>query len=389
VSSDPAVESLPTTAEIVAVAESTGLVGAETLTWSMQPMSHESIIDTTGGLYEVLAYAPDAADSLAWSCVVKVLQRSEGDECDAPESWCYWRREAAFYASDLPASLPASLRVPVPYAVTDRPTSSWVWMERSSGETIQRWTPEDYHRVAVAAGQAGATHLARERPLSRPWLVPGFLRSLLADGGFWAGFLSRDSAESAWKTTIVQESFDRVANERFDRLWGERDDLLAALGQLPQVLCHNDFHRRNVLLPKDVTRSPIAVDWAFAGTGAIATDAALLTAGTLYFCDVPVAQAAELDATVFDGYLEGLRRAGWDGDQRLIRCGFAATIALWQATTLPGWVAMMLPADAGVNVERLFGAPANDVRDAWVELHEFALERADEAEALRRGLGLG
>ena len=33
-------------------------------------------------------------------------------------------------------------------------------------------------------------------------------------------------------------------------------------------------------------------------------------------------------------------------------------------------------------VEALFGSPALAVRDVWVQLHEFALDRADEAESL-------
>jgi hypothetical protein len=47
-----------------------------------------------------------------------------------------------------------------------------------------------------------------------------------------------------------------------------------------------------------------------------------------------------------------------------------------------------LPEEEGVNVEALFGEPATAVRDVWVELHEYALDRADEAESLSRQLGL-
>jgi hypothetical protein len=44
-------------------------------------MDHENIIDTTGGLYEVRGYSGDGDAAAVWSCVVKVLQRSESDEC--------------------------------------------------------------------------------------------------------------------------------------------------------------------------------------------------------------------------------------------------------------------------------------------------------------------
>ena len=145
----------PSSAEIRAVAEATGLVGSPNLHWTVQPIDHENIIDTTGGLYEVRGYRDDSGGApIVWSCVVKLIQRSDGGECDAPKSWCYWRREAAFYSSDVPASLPASLRAPKTYAVTDRSTSCWIWMEWVAGDTVKTWEPDDYHRVAVAARAA-------------------------------------------------------------------------------------------------------------------------------------------------------------------------------------------------------------------------------------------
>jgi hypothetical protein len=388
VTSEQANVVLPTPAEITAVAEATGLMGSQSLHWTVQAIDHQNIIDTTGGLYEVRGYPDPQCEVESWSCVVKVLQRSEGDECDPPGSWCYWRREAAFYASDLPASLPTSLRAPLPYAVTDKPDSCWVWMERVSDDTVGTWELDDYHRVAVAAGECAGANLTHHLPPSEPWLVQGFMRSGLADGGFWAGYMSRDSTESAWKVPLVEESFSRDAIERCERLWTRRESVLAVLDRLPQVFCHNDFHRRNVLLPKVRTAPPVVVDWAFAGPGAVAGDAACLTGGSLFFCDVAIERAHDLDETVFQGYLEGLSRAGWHGDARLIRLGFTAWIALWQAATLPGWVGIMLPEEESVNVEALFSTHASAVRDVWVELHEFALERADEADSLSRQLGL-
>jgi len=319
---------------------------------------------------------------------VKVVQRSELSECEAADSWCYWQREAVFYSSDLPAARPSSLRAPQCYAVTERPTSSWVWMERVADDLVESWQLDDYHRVAVAAGQSAGADLHRGGPPSRTWLVDGFLRSVLADGSLWSGLMSRESAESAWTAPVVQQSFDRADGERWDSLWSRRHELLDVLDRLPTVLCHNDFHRRNVLLPRDLSGSPVVVDWAFAGSGPVAADAAHLTAGTLFFCDVDIRQAEALEATIIDGYLEGLRRAGWDGDERLVRLGLDASIALCQGVQLPGWVAILLSEDGETDVERLFGQPADAVRAAWEQLWSFAMQRADEAVSLSRALGL-
>jgi len=44
--------------------------------------------------------------------------------------------------------------------------------------------------------------------------------------------------------------------------------------------------------------------------------------------------------------------------------------------------------EAEADVGRLFGASADSVRGAWIELYQFALQRADEAVSLSRQLGL-
>ena len=56
---------------------------------------------------------------------------------------------------------------------------------------------------------------------------------------------------------------------------------------------------------------------------------------------------------------------------------------------LPGWVGLQLSDhEAEADVGRLFGASADSVRGAWIELYQFALQRADEPVSLSRQLGL-
>lgn len=118
------------------------------------------------------------------------------------------------------------------------------------------------------------------------------------------------------------------------------------------------------------------------------TGPAQLVGGTLFVCDVSIEHAEELETAVFDGYLEGVHSDGWVGDPRLIRLGFTASMAWWHAVTMPGWVGIMLPDEEEVDVQALFGRPAAAVKDVWVELQEFAMDRANEAKSLRSSLGL-
>jgi Phosphotransferase enzyme family len=375
-------------AERIAVARKiTGDQQSELMDWDVEPVPHEAIIETTGGLYVVHGVSRGLGHSQHWTCIVKVLNRSYG-EAEQPDAWCYWRREALFFSSGLGEALPASLRAPRSFGVTEHKDDCWVWMEHIGGRTIQHWTMDDYHRVAVASGEAAGDYLGGAPVPEEPWMAPSLLRSLMAEGGSWAELMNPDRPDSAWNTSLVGESYDAETRSRVLSLWDRRELFLSTLDALPHVFCHGDFHRRNLLLPMAADDCPVVLDWAFCGPGAVGADAAQLVAGTLYFGDVDVERSSLLATVVLDGYTEGLRKSGWDGDRRIVQLGFETYAAMWMGPTLPGWIALMLPESEGVNVEALYGRPASAVRDGWVTLNEIGLDLADRAESLARTLHL-
>ena len=88
------------------MAEAAGLADPSRLRWTVEAVDHESIIDTTGGLFDVRGYGHDGDAPAEWSCVVKALERSEGGECDPPDSWCYGdARQPSTRRTCLPRSL--------------------------------------------------------------------------------------------------------------------------------------------------------------------------------------------------------------------------------------------------------------------------------------------
>jgi hypothetical protein len=126
----------------------------------------------------------------------------------------------------------------------------------------------------------------------------------------------------------------------------------------------------------------VAVDWEQVGPGPIGADAATLVFGTLRRCEFDAERAPELDRVVFDGYVDGLRDAGWTGPVDHVRLGFAAAVALrW------GFL-------AGALRELLAGAPQVQHRShggrlstaaaisQWVRLIEFVPDRAQEPRRL-------
>lgn len=121
---------------------------------------------------------------------------------------------------------------------------------------------------------------------------------------------------------------DRV--ERILHLWAERERLLAGLARLPQTLCHRDAFRRNLMTRQsaDGCEQTVVLDWAATEIGVPGEELVPLFATTLSFVAVPLTRIAELDGVIFAGYIDGLRAAGWQGDERLARFGFTALAAL-------------------------------------------------------------
>lgn len=196
--------------------------------------------------------------------------------------------------------------------------------------------------------------------------------------------MATDTPESIWQSLLVQRAFSPSLRQRVLDLWAEKARFFHALDRLPQVLCHNDCHRRNLLwrAVEQGQAELIVLDWAFCGTGGVGMDIGELVATSTYFFDSDLTHVAELERVVFNGYLAGLRNAGWRGDERLVRLGYTACAALWMGATLPGWAAVMLEPTAGVNVTAMYGRPAEEVLAGWVMLTEFLLDRADEARQL-------
>ena len=122
--------------------------------------------------------------------------------------------------------------------------------------------------------------------------------------------------------------------------------------------------------------------------GAIGNDLGQLLGTSIFFFEYSPANADMLEVALLDGYLAGLADNGVTVDVRLVRLGYLISLSFWMGAMLPGWAACMLPSDSGVNVLAMYGRPAEEVLDGWVELDAFCLDRADEARILIQQLGL-
>jgi hypothetical protein len=129
----------------------------------------------------------------------------------------------------------------------------------------------------------------------------------------------------------------------------------------------------------------VAIDWAYAGIGALGED--LMGLLRVFNQEGTPGFHRALDEVLFAGYLDGLGDAGWEGDPRLARLGFTTAVAMRYGMS-PGGPPLAALADDGrrQQVERAVGMPFERLLDLMVELREYSLGLADEARALRRAV---
>lgn len=102
----------------------------------------------------------------------------------------------------------------------------------------------------------------------------------------------------------------------------------------------------------------------------------MLVNSTILFHEVDYAEARELDHTVLEGYLDGLRDVGWHGDPRQARFGEVANSAVrpFAVPPLPGlMLGILLDESRHTWVERGVGLPIIEIADSMAELRRYPL----------------
>jgi hypothetical protein len=308
-----------------------------------------------------------------------------------PRGWSYWQREILGFKSGFLAQLPAGVRAPRSYQVTESENGAWIWMEHIQEMTGKQWSLDTFQRTARQLGIFQGKYLHETPLIDQPWLSQYFYRNVWDAEGFWSGFMNPTSKENAWQSPITQSGFDARQKSRVLQLLAEKERFFDVNDRLPQVLCHNDASRRNFMWSRSSQTGEeelIGVDWAFTGIGALGNDLGALIGTSMFFFEYSPADAETLEAAILDGYLAGLADHRVTIDARLVRLGYLISLSFWMGAMLPGWSAAMLAPDSEFNVQAMYGRKAEDVLAGWVQLDSFCLDRADEARALIRHIDL-
>jgi hypothetical protein len=117
-----------------------------------------------------------------------------------------------------------------------------------------------------------------------------------------------------------------------------------------------------------------------AGRGRLGEDLAVFAGVPLQFLDVRVSDWVEFEAAVIDGYVSGLRTAGWSGDETKLRVGYKAALSLLMGVGAAGiWFSAMSDLEHLDFAERIIGHPVEDIAEQWAEMQPYLLDLGEEA----------
>jgi hypothetical protein len=353
----------------------------EVSTWAYEQLHGGAGLGTA--IYRFSGEGHDRGQKVPWSFVLKTLCPAE-DNANL-SAWNYYRREADAYQSGRLDDLPGGLAAPRCFGVVEHPDGTcWIWLEDVADEIGSQWPLEHYGLVARHAGQLNGAYLVERSLPSWSWLSSGWLRGYIALSAP-AIPLIRDSLDHP----LVRRTWPGDASARLFRLWEERNFFLDALNRLPQTLCHLDIFRRNLFARKtaDGGDQTVAIDWAFVGTGAIGEELVPLVLASVAFNEVDLAQAPALEDVVFEGYLEGLRDAGWRGDPRQARLGYTAASLRFSFPELNRAMDGILDESQHPFFEQVFGCTMEESADHWAQVRSLCDGLANEARMLMEILG--
>jgi Phosphotransferase enzyme family len=262
-----------------------------------------------------------------------------------PRRWTYWCREPLAYQHDLAGAYAGSgIVAPACLGVHVDGSDAVLLLEWVGAEPGEFWPVTSYGPAAEALGRAQAPFLLGRPAPPFSWLSERFLREYSSEKQVAWELLGDDDA---WAHPLVREIFPGGLREGVRFVHAHRERLYQISESLPRTLCHLDFW------PKNLFRRPggevVAIDWSFAGDGAVGEDAGNLVPDSVLDHFVAADQMPRLEQAVYEGYLRGLRAAGWDDDPRLVQLG------MWSSAVKYDWLAPFTLGQVGQQRQYRYG----------------------------------
>lgn len=361
--------------------------------WHAEAIAHHIINNVTAGLQRITGIANDRSKQFSWSVILKILHlqpKNVGsifNSSQDPTHWNYWQREALIYTSGILDNLTCDLVAPRCFAVT-QPSANilWLWLEDIQGSPGSTWPLERFGLAARHLGYLqGSYVMARSLP-SESWLSRDWHR-------VWVSNIDNTALEAwreptVWQHPLLKEIFSPDIGDRVMDLWSDRHILLDAVDKAPHTLCHFDITPNNLFSRRNAygDDQTVLIDWSFVGYGVLGEDIINLVLDSIFLLFVDGSSLIPLEKLVLEGYLAGLRSAGWNGDERVVRFTYAAVGAL-HFGLIAGRLLNLVRNESRYNwLEQRFGRTSDEIIRSRAIAIAHALELADEARLLLRFL---
>lgn len=361
---------------------------AEITHWELSPVRYLNTETSNLGLYRFRGSAHVEGEERAWSLILKAVHAPVNE--NESNRWNYHRREILAYQQDLLVDLPGGLQAPRCFGVTEHPGNvCWLWLEDIQNAAGPVWSLDEYSLAARHLGRFNGAFAAGHPIPAAPWLSQNWLRGWLK--AYESGCretINLIRRGEIWELPLLQSAFPRSIAADMLRLWDQHDRLLAALEQLPQTFCHMDAYRPNLFLRRNPQGGleTVAIDWVFAGPGAIGEELANLFAASLIWFEYDAADAKSLDDVIFTKYLEGLHEAGWQGDAQLVRLGYTAACALRWGVVGLWWLLTLNNEAEQADLENEWRRPMPEIAIQFAKTTYSILGMAEEAYRLEQRL---
>jgi hypothetical protein len=246
-----------------------------------------------------------------------------------PRRWTYWCRESLAYQHNLAGEYGGSgITAPACLGADVDGSEAVLLLDWVTGEPGEVWPVPCYGPAAEALGRAQASFLLGRPVPPYSWLSKRFLREYSSEKQVTWELLDDDDA---WAHPLVVETFPAGLRDAVLFVHAHSERLYQISESLPRTLCHLDFWPKNLF--RVAGGETVLIDWSFAGDGAVGEDAGNLVPDAVFDHFVTADQMPRLEKAVYEGYLRGLRGAGWHDDPRLVQLG------MWSAAVKYDWLA--------------------------------------------------
>lgn len=324
-----------------------------------------------------------------WSIVLKGWGAPSGEDDPAAFNWAH--REMELYRSGLLAELPGGIRAPACYgSFRGDDGSIWVWLEDITDGVNGLGSAAEFAMVARQLGQFNGAW-ATGRPLpEHPALSEGWTRRWVDAAG-----PSLDRMAQVLDLPLARRLFPPHVFDTYRRVWATRHAGYARLERLPKTFAHLDVFPRNIFVREERDAAAVAaagaaadvvlIDWSFAGIARIGEELGPLVMASAIFMETAIGTLDDLEETVVEAYLDGLRNAGWRGDSNEVIAAYRVSAALRYG---PGIIRIGLRTVLGEwtaeDAEANFGVPFDTFIDHLAGFHEWLAGQIREHEDLFR-----